>query len=201
MESAIKEQNRRLVEYAEGHIMLLGETINSWNSRHHMDAEGNLLDSLCWGVCYNGETVANGFYRNQKATDATYMHGWSNVSWREKSKKSLLYNKWIEMDAGEPVYGHERAEAFLAQAHKKCKAHQWMVFFAILAPYWGYWEKGFHMTKGFGGNSSSFLQFAVMTQFYDQVKASLKPAKTRISVYVDRYASKSLARQAKKNYY
>ena len=38
-----------------------------------------------------------------------------------------------------------------------------------------------------------------MTQFYDKVKPELKPAKTRFHVYVDKYASKSLYAQAKKN--
>lgn len=207
MANAVAEQNRRLVEYAEGHIMLLGETINSWNSIHHMDDTGNLLDSLCWGVCYDGKMVKSGFYRNQKATTPSYLHGWSNVEFKEKNKKSLLYGQWIGMDAGEPVNGHQLAEAYLAKAEKKCKANQWMVFFAILAPYWGYWEKGFTQVhgagfangKGFG--SASFQQFAVMTQFYDQVKATLKPAKTRISIHVPKYASKSLRSQARKNYY
>lgn len=57
MANAVAEQNRRLVEYAESRVMMLGETINSYNSKHHMDNTGNLLDSLCWGVCYDGKMV------------------------------------------------------------------------------------------------------------------------------------------------
>ena len=41
MANAVAEQNRRLVEYAEQRIIMLGETINSYNSKHHMDDTGN----------------------------------------------------------------------------------------------------------------------------------------------------------------
>ena len=102
--------------------------------------------------------------------------------------------------AGEEVSGHQLAAEYLYQAHKKCKSGEWMVFFAILAPYWGYWEKGFNITPKFGGNTTQrFLQFAVMSQFYDIVKSNLKPARTRIKVYVPKYASKSLMSRARKN--
>ena len=75
-----------------------------------------------------------------------------------------------------------------------------MVFFAILAPYWGYWEKGFNMKVGWEGNRTAiFQQFAVMSQFYDIVKSNLKPARTRLKVYVPKYASKSLMSRARKN--
>ena len=81
----------------------------------------------------------------------------------------------------------------------------WRVFFAILAPYWGYWEKGFNLKTG-GGSSDlprkeRFIQFSVMTEFYDSIKNDLKPARTRLSVSVAKYASKSLYSQAKKNWY
>ena len=210
MEAAVEEQNRRLVEYAEQRIIMLGETINSWNSRHQMNDEGNLLDSLCWGVCYDGKMVQSGFYRNPKATTPSYLHGWSKVEFADpkRFKKHAVgesVKDWVEMDAGEPVNGHQLTADYLAQAHKKCKSGEWLVFFAILAPYWGYWEKGFTQVhgagfmsgKGFG--SASFQQFAVMSQFYDIVKSNLKPSKTRLHVYVPKYASKSLMSRARKN--
>ena len=71
MANAVAEQNRRLVEYAEQRVIMLGETINSYNSKHHMDDTGNLLDSLCWGVCYDGKMVQSGFYRSPKANTPT----------------------------------------------------------------------------------------------------------------------------------
>ena len=208
MANAVAEQNRRLVEYAEQRIIILGETISSWNSRHHMDDTGNLLDSLCWGVCYDGKMVESGFYRPQKATTPSYLHGWSTVEFADpkRFKRHAVgesVKNWVKMDAGEPVNGHDLAAAYLQQAPKKCKSGEWMVFFAILAPYWGYWEKGFEMKTG-GGLSffsarSRFLQFSVMSQFYDIVKSNLKPARTRIKVYVPKYASRSLMSRARKN--
>ena len=205
MANAVAEQNRRLVEYAEQRIIMLGETINSWNSKHHMDDTGNLLDSLCWGVCYDGKMVQSGFYRPQKATTPSYLHGWSNVEFADpkRFKRHAVgesVKEWVKMDAGEPVNGHDLAAAYLQQAPKKCKAGEWMVFFAILAPYWGYWEKGFNMKVGWEGDRTIiFQQFAVMSQFYDIVKSNLKPARTRIKVYVPKYASKSLMSRARKN--
>lgn len=205
MANAVAEQNRRLVEYAEQRIILLGETISSWNSRHNMDDTGNLLDSLCWGVCYDGKMVQSGFYRSQKADTPSYLHGWSTVEFADpkRFKRHAVgesVSSWVKKDAGEPINGHQLAEAFIENAHTRCKSGEWMVFFAILAPYWGYWEKGFNMKVGFGEQRHAvFQQFAVMSQFYDIVKANLKPARTRIKVYVPKYASKSLMSRARKN--
>ena len=194
MANAVAEQNRRLVEYAEQRIIMLGETINSYNSRNHMDDTGNLLDSLCWGVCYDGKMVESGFYRSPKATRTSYLHGWSTVEFADPKR----FKKHAVGESVRP--GHQLAAEYLSQAHKKCKSGEWMVFFAILAPYWGYWEKGFNITPKFGGNTTQrFLQFAVMSQFYDIVKSNLKPARTRIKVYVPKYASKSLMSRARKN--
>lgn len=205
MANAVAEQNRRLVEYAEARIMLLGETINSYNSKHHMDDTGNLLDSLCWGVCYNGKMVQSGFYRSPKANTPSYLHGWSTVEFADpkRFKQHAVGESvkgWVSMDAGEPVNGHQLAAEYLSQAHKECKSNQWMVFFAILAPYWGYWERGFNITPRFGRNTTQrFLQFAVMSQFKDHVSSQLKPAKTSIRIPKLTYASKSLMSRARKN--
>ena len=115
MANAVTEQNRRLVEYAEQRVIMLGETINSWNSRHHMDSTGNLLDSLCWGVCYDGKMIQGGFYRSQKANTPSYLHGWSTVEFADpkRFKKHAVgeaVKNWVRMDAGEEVNGHQLAE-------------------------------------------------------------------------------------------
>jgi hypothetical protein len=168
-----------------------------------MDDTGNLLDSLCWGVSYDGKPIASGFYRSQKATQAALMHGWSLVEFREGSGKqkwdyeNKIKNPFSEMHAGESVWGHQRAAEYLERAGAKSKAGQWKVFFAILAPYWGYWEKGFNMKLPKGG--TTFLQFSVMAETYDTVKGELKPMRTSLRVHVDKYASKSLYKQAKRN--
>ena len=213
MANAVAEQNRRLVEYAEARVMLLGETIASYGGANGMDDLGNLLDSLCWGVCYDGKMIKSGFYRQQRATQPTELHAYSNAAVLEGSTRGKwkhLYNEdknkakqlqkanWSYTSASEPVNGHQLAAEYLAKAHSKCKANQWMVFFAICAPYWGYWEKGFNQIHHFSG-TSSFRQFAVMSQFYDHISSQLKPAKAKIKIHVEKYASKSLYRSAKKN--
>lgn len=199
----VGQQNARLIAYAKEKIQEIGNRISSYHSRHHMDDTGNLLDSLCWGVSYDGKPIASGFYRSQKATQAALMHGWSLVEFREGSGKqkwdyeNKIKNPFSEMHAGESVWGHQRAAGFLERAGAKSKAGQWKVFFAILAPYWGYWEKGFNMKLPKGG--TTFLQFSVMAETYDTVKGELKPMRTSLRVHVDKYASKSLYKQAKRN--
>jgi hypothetical protein len=199
----VGQQNARLIAYAKEKIQEIGNRISSYHSRHHMDDTGNLLDSLCWGVSYDGKPIASGFYRSQKATQAALMHGWSLVEFREGSGKrkwdyeNKIKNPFSEMHAGESVWGHQRASEYLERAGAKSKAGQWKVFFAILAPYWGYWEKGFNMKLPKGG--TTFLQFSVMAETYDTVKGELKPMRTSLRVHVDKYASKSLYKQAKRN--
>lgn len=200
----VGQQNARLIAYAKEKIQEIGNRISSYHSRHHMDDTGNLLDSLCWGVSYDGKPIASGFYRSQKATQAALMHGWSLVEFREGSGKqkwdyeNKIKNPFSEMHAGESVWGHQRAAEYLERAGAKSKAGQWKVFFAILAPYWGYWEKGFNMKLPKGG--TTFLRFWVMAETYDSVKNELKPMRTSPPrIYVDKYASKSLYKQAKRN--
>jgi hypothetical protein len=199
----VGQQNARLIAYAKEKIQEIGNRISSYHSRHHMDDTGNLLDSLCWGVSYDGKPIASGFYRSQKATQAALMHGWSLVEFREGSGKqkwdyeNKIKNPFSEMHAGESVWGHQRAAEYLERAGAKSKAGQWKVFFAILAPYWGYWEKGFNMKLPKGG--TTFLRFWVMAETYDTVKGELKPMRTSLRVHVDKYASKSLYKQAKRN--
>ena len=200
----VGQQNKRLVAYAKEKIQEIGNRIASYHRAHHMDDTGNLLDSLCWGVSYDGQSIASGFYRSQKASKAAVMHGWSLVEIREGSGRkkwdydNKVKNPFSEMNAGESVWGHQRAAEFLEREGAKSKAGQWKVFFAILAPYWGYWEKGFNMKLPKG--RSVFLQFIVMAETYDTVKNELKPMRTSPPrIYVDKYASKSLYRQAKRN--
>ena len=203
MKQLVGQQNARLIAYAKEKVLEIGNRISSYHGKHNMDDTGNLLDSLCWGVSYDGRSIANGFYRSQKASKPSMLHGWSKVEIREgvgRKKWDYENQVWFpfsEMDAGEAVWGHQRAAEYLERAGVKSKSGQWVVFFAILAPYWGYWEKGYRIRTLGGG--TSFLKFSVMAETYDSVKNELKPMRTRFSVHVDKYASKSLYRQAKRN--
>lgn len=174
MKNVVAEQNRRLVEYAKEKILAIGNQIQTYHSRNHMDRTGNLLDSLLWGVSYEGKLVEGGFYRDAQARGESYLHEWFSGD-----VKYLI-----------PVNGRQLAQTYM-QKYGNNGAKGWRVFFAILAPYWGYWEKGFTMKSGGGDSgiprSTRFMQFAVMTQFYDEVKQDLKPARVRFRVSVAKY--------------
>ena len=174
MKNVVAEQNRRLVEYAKEKILAIGNQIQTYHSRNHMDRTGNLLDSLLWGVSYEGKLVEGGFYRDAQARGESYLHEWFSGD-----VKYLI-----------PVNGRQLAQTYM-QKYGNNGAKGWRVFFAILAPYWGYWEKGFTMKSGGGDSgiprSTRFMQFAVMTQFYDEIKKDLKPARVRFRVSVAKY--------------
>lgn len=162
MENLTEEQTRRLVAYAEDKIKEIGDQIQTYNSRNHMDRTGNLLNSLCWGVAYNGELKASGFYREASSLKESYLHEWGE------------YGGTFVVD------GHAEAENYIQKYGKVGSGNgYWRVFFAVLAPYWGYWEKGFTF-KGVKG--TRFLQFAVMTEFYDTISKELKPAKVNFHI-------------------
>lgn len=170
MAKAVEEQTRRLIEYAENKIKEIGDKINSYNSRNHMDRTGNLLNSLCWGVAYSGELKASGFYRNAQSVKISYLHEWSTE-----------YSAF-------PVDGHSLAAEFIERYGATSWKGRWRVFFAILAPYWGFWEEGFTLIHGIAADwgkqyrGATFKKFAVMTETYDQVKKDLKPAKVSFRI-------------------
>lgn len=176
----VKEQNRLLIEYAKQEVIKIGDTIRSYHSRNNMDRTGNLLNSLCWGVSYNGKLVEGGFYREQGANGTSFLHEWFS------GDEKYLY----------PVDGHNLAASYI-QKYGNNGAKGWRTFFAILAPYWGYWEKGFTMQHHFGGGST-FHQFAVMTQYYDEVKKDLKPARTRFRTVVVKYSHAKIKKRWEK---
>lgn len=155
----VKEQNARLVEYAKEKIAGIAMSIQSHG--YMMDRTGNLLDSLCWVVSYNGKLVEGGFYREQQATDDSYLH-------------ELLPNDYKETF---PVYGHGLARQFINDYGNKSENGQWVVYFAVLAPYWAYWEKGHENVM-----TQKFEHFAVMAEVHDMCAQDLKPAKVELKV-------------------
>jgi hypothetical protein len=177
MKNLTEEQTRRLVAYAENKIKEIGDKIQTYNSVNHMDRTGNLLNSLCWGVAYDGELKASGFYREASSIKESYLHEWGE------------YSKTFVVD------GHAEAENYIQKYGKVGSGNGcWRVFFAILAPYWGYWEKGFTLIHGASYNrekypegkpkfrGATFKKFAVMTEFYDTISKELKPAKVNFHI-------------------
>lgn len=179
----ITEQTLRLAEYAKLKIVAIGDSIKAYHSANHMDRTGNLLDSLCWGVSYKGRLARGGFYRSAKASEESYLHEWFS------GDEKYLF----------PVNGHELAYNYLF-SYGNNGSRGWRVFFAILAPYWGYWEQGFTMKSHYGGGSQR-LQFAVMTEYYDQVKDELKPMRVRFRVSVPKYKHEELKERWKRKFF
>ena len=198
MEYYVKEQTDRLIAYAKEEIKKLGDTIQTYHSANHMDRTGNLLNSLCWGVTYDGKMVDCGFYRSERTN--IRFNRWSQVrgmGFRDSYGSHI--HEWSD-PIGDAVDGRAMAEHFLLSKHGK--KGKWTVFFAILAPYWGYWESGFTL-RGGGGESgiprhSRFMQFQVMTHIYDDVRMALRPAKTHLTVYVPEYSYSSRSKKGKK---
>lgn len=200
-EQAAKEQTARLIEYAKEKIISLGDSINSYHSAHNLDRTGNLLDSLCWGVSFDGKLAEGGFYRPKTASGLSHLHEWSKVSfWDRKASPPIAFDNYS--DFGDEVDGHALAEEYIQKmGNNGAVAGGWKVFFAILAPYWGYWEKGFTLYPHFARSETLFMQrkqFAVMTMLKDSVQSELRPAKTTITVHVPTYTSLSLYKKAYK---
>lgn len=191
---AVPLQTEKLIEYAKEEIIKLGDKIQTYNSRNHMDRTGNLLNSLCWGVTYRGKLVDSGFYRDA----TTHSKGLNGAS-------VSFIHEFFKNDQ-EEVNGRKFAEDFIKSFKGTSKG--WSLFIAVLAPYWGYWESGFTMKFGFkedeDGNMRTtqkrFMQFQVMTHIYDDVRMAMKPAKTDFTVYVPKYSYQNRKYKNRKGY-
>ena len=159
LDMLVKTNTDRLIAYAEKRIQIIGASIEGYNSRNHMDRTGNLLDSLCWFVLYNGGLKKYGLYRSPEAVEESHLHEWSKPM-------------------GESVNGHVRALSFI-KSYTPTTTSGWEVVFAVLAPYWGYWEKG-HVNV----RSGQVQKWQVMTQQYDVVTQDLAPMKVTFHNYV-----------------
>lgn len=185
----VGQQTARLIAYAKDKIQQIGDKIKTYHSRNHMDRTGNLLDSLYWGVSYNGTLVQMGYYREQRATEPSYLHEFLGDD----------YNTLF------PVNGRLFAKRHLERYMGGKQFNGWKVWFAILAPYWGYWENGFKMKRTLASNEEvdvetfSFRRFAVMAEFYDVIKSDLKPAKVRFRHPVAKYTQMGLDRRLRRD--
>ncbi len=140
-----KEQTRRLAVYAAEEITKIGDKIG-------MKDTGNLLDSLCWGLWFNGNLVKNGYYRSTpEATYDSYLHALS------------------PMPPKESVNGRYLAQTFLAQ-YQPIEEHGWELVWGALAPYYAYWESG-HNNKLL----KQYVRFTAMAERYDHIEAKMLP--------------------------
>lgn len=152
-----KVQTERLIGYAQAEMQKIGDYISDYPSDNNLDRTGNLLDSLCWAVFFNGNLKKFGYYRGESAVEDSHLHEYSRPM-------------------GESVNGHFMAQQFIANYTPRQRG--WELFLAVLAPYWGYWEKGFeHIGNG------NFYQWQVMTNHYDNVKQDLKPSEVTFNTY------------------
>ena len=175
-------QTNLLIEYAKVEIKKLGDRIASYNGANGLDRTGNLLNSLCWGVTYDGVLKASGFYREETHKKRTNRKGDERGLGVNGGNDSFLH-EFFGNDA-ELVEGRKLAKEYLQNV--KGKSNKWTMFFAILAPYWGYWECGFRMVK-----NNKRMQFQALIYTFDDVRKDLKPAKTDITVYRPKYIYKS----------
>lgn len=186
-------QTERLIEYAKAEIVKLGNKIQEYNSRNHMDRTGNLLNSLCWGVYYQGKMKGSGFFRKETTQDKGI----------EGTSQSYLHEFFERTDT---VNGRQMAQEFIDSY--KGFSEGWTIFFAILAPYWGYWEGGFTMKTGLkqddDGNwhftKKLFMHHQAMTYVYDDVRMDLKPKTKHLDVYIPKYSYKNPRYKNKRGY-
>lgn len=185
MKNLSAEQTNRLIEYAKQTILEIGDKIQTYHSRNHMYRSGHLLRSLCCGVSYDGKLVYSGFYGDIALK--------SHTTWNEANTTNSYLHEWIPEYEAFQIDGRQMAQNYIQRYGSAGSGNKtWRVFFAILAPYWGYWETGFNMVHGLGKNrKSSFHQFAVMTEFYDKVDKDLKPAKVKFQITKDINYTKS----------
>ena len=185
MKNLSAEQTNRLIEYAKQTILEIGNKIQTYHSRNHMYRSGHLLRSLCCGVSYDGKLVYSGFYGDIALKRHT--------TWWEKDTTNSYLHEWIPEYEAFQIDGRQMAQNYIQRYGSAGSGNKtWRVFFAILAPYWGYWETGFNMVHGLGKNrKSSFHQFAVMTEFYDKVGKDLKPAKVKFEITKEMNYTKS----------
>ena len=150
-------QTDLLIDYATREVQDIGNDISVYPHANNLDRTGNLLDSLCWSVYYNGSRKKSGFYRPSQASEVSHLHEYSRPM-------------------GQAVSGHYLAQLFIRK-YKPATEKGWEVFFAVLAPYWGYWETGFETPSG------KELKWHVMTRHYDVVSNDLKPANVTFNIY------------------
>lgn len=113
LDNIVKEQTRRLIEYAEKELNTMVAT------REFHDRTGQAANSYVWAVYYNGKKKGYGFYGKAGGGKSSYLHEWSP-------------------SIREAVYGRKAARAFLNEYTPN--ANGWEIVWCAAAPYLGYHE-------------------------------------------------------------
>ena len=163
IKKVVQEQTNRLVSYAEEQIVLMGNELIEKMRGKPSDRTHNMLNSLVWVVYYNGKESKHGYYRKSASANG----------------KAFLH------ELGEdpiPVNGRQLAKQFL-NTYQPREKHGWEIVWAVLAPYYAYWEQG-HDNIFYG----KFVKFDMMTQRYDHIKNKLgSQANVTIEINVPKY--------------
>ena len=120
-ERFVAEQTKLFIDYARNEIKRIGARFEAHYSANNLDRTGNLLDSLVWGVSFNGKLQDYGFYREQTASTFSTLHEWSTVTWQDNKGhytdggQRINYQRMKGSDFMPEVWGHELAERY---AHK-----------------------------------------------------------------------------------
>lgn len=163
MKKIVKEQTERLVAYAQEEIVKMGESLSKKMAGKPSDRTHNMLNSLVWAVFYDGKQAKHGYYRQSASTRGTsYLHE--------------IGHEPIEIN------GRELARHFL-MTYQPNVSNGWEIVWAVLAPYYAYWEEG-HKNTFYG----KFVKFDMMTQRYDHIRNTLGDlAKVTIEIDVPKY--------------
>ena len=106
----VEKQTELLVDYAKSKVIEIGDYIQTAPTINQMDRTGHLLNSLCWGVSYQGKLVDSGFYRNA-ITHKGRPYGWNPDGTHKYTDKSELH-EWSP-DISEEVNGRKLAKEYL----------------------------------------------------------------------------------------
>ena len=163
MKKVVKAQTERLIAYAQQEIAKMGNELLEKMQGKPSDRTHNMLNSLVWAVYYGGKEAKHGYYRKSSSTKGdSFLH--------EISADPI------------PVNGRKLAREFL-DTYQPRETQGWEIVWAILAPYYAYWEQG-HDNIFYG----KFVKFDMMTQRYDHIKNTLGSiAKVTIDVNVPKY--------------
>ena len=138
---------------------------------------------------FNAKAIEKQIYESVKPSIDTFLVEYAKNKIVQIGKTIQSYHSRNNMDRTGNLLNSLCWGEFLQRSQPSTKG--WRVFFAILAPYWGYWESGHKNVM-----TDKFEKFAVMTHVYDEVKRELK-VQPHLSVT---NATKYTKRSVKKRY-